>query len=108
MNFNTVLGYKVKEERLIQLAEKYRLNTSLGFLLAVERFIQKSGFPIGRFALMRQEDDDCFVLTLYNGSKEKEEINVKEVLSKFHPVFFKLLKRDLGVGGKLQFYLAEQ
>ena len=112
MNFNTILGYKVREEKLSQLTNKYRLNTNLGILFSVERFIQRSGFPISRFALIRQEDmeegdENYFILTLYNGPKKKEEVDVKKILNKFPPRFFELLRRDLDVQGEPQFYLAE-
>lgn len=112
MNFNTIWGYKVKREKILELAKKYKLNTNMSYLLSVERFIQRSGFPVDGFKLIRQEDMNeadrgYFVLALHNSTKKKEEVNTQEILGKFHPRFFKLLKEDLDAEGDPQFYLAE-
>ena len=94
------------------MVDKYHLNKKSSYLLVVRNFIQRSGFPIDRFSSIRQEDKEkedrgTFILTLYCGPKKKEDINVQEILNKFPPIFFKLLKKDLDIEGLPQFYLAE-
>ena len=95
MDFDTILGYKVKKEKLLEIVDKYHLNKKSSYLLVVRNFIQKSGFPIDRFSSIRQED------------KEKEDIDIQEILDRFPPIFFKLLKKDLDIEGEPEFYLAE-
>jgi hypothetical protein len=82
------------------------------YLNIMTDIINNCGCPIVRFSLERQEDrkthgDDLpFIMTIYEGPKERGDIDIDGILKNFPPIF-ETIKRDLGIKGDPDFYLGE-
>lgn len=112
MDFDTILGYRVKDSKIVEQAKKYNVNFySVSYLGAVKRLIRRTGCPVLNFRMVRGEDqteidNDTMILTIYEGYKDKEDVDVEKILKKFPPIFERI-KEDLGIEGGPEFYLGE-
>jgi hypothetical protein len=112
MEFETILGYRVRDEKIVEQAERHEIDfEKVSYLRMLCVLMRQSKCPVLNFRSIKYEDRTkadrgISILTIYEGYAERENINVEKILKKF-PSIFEDIKRDLGVEGGPEFYLAE-
>ena len=111
MDNRIAIGWPISISKLSELYTK--LGNELGIntpgdlsLLSLWHIMNRSlRCPVDFFISRNNNQDleDKYVMTIYEGRTNKEEINVDEILSRFPPIF-NTIRMDLDITGELQFY----
>lgn len=115
MHFNTIVGWQVRTSKVVEQYKKMFKDTDddifdVGKCIhSIAIVIENSDCPIEGIYLERHEErktNGTLILTIYDDPKPPRDGEIKEILSKFPPIFDRI-KRDLDIVGDPKTFLKE-